>query len=381
MIVFFPLLIVTVDRSLKETRSFKELAICLCILNVFIGWVFLSQAYPLFEFRMGLIQYKDIITTLAGCWFIRVLTSKYNEATAFIRMCLFTVAISGILKLLILLYAYSAGVPVAELIGGISRLFGVQLMTMDLSDFFGRVEFTSDTLVPICIFTVLCMRKRLQIGNAVSLAMIVLFILSSILTFSRFIWANALAGFILGMLVAKKDRMHVIYIGVTTAATIWYFYAIAAIVNVRFSERQTDSSDMERIRQNVALKSFFMDAPIFGHGLGSYSVQVIRSPQFPYSYESQMYALAGQVGIVGMLLLSSLIVNYYRKAFTFKVGARIYECALLLMLIFYLANGFVNPTLVSSVSSVSFGLIFVLAYLGKAGEDQAKLLLGWTVGA
>jgi hypothetical protein len=370
MIAFMPVAILAIDRSLKESRQFTEFAIGLFVLAVFLGWVLLSQADPQFDFAMGLVQYKDVVTTLAGCWFIRVFTSKYHETVAFIRLCVFSVTFSSVLKLFVFIYTAGTGVPVSEVIIRISKLFGVQALPMDLGGFFGRVEFTSDTLVPMCIFAVLCIRKRLGIGNIVSLMMVALFIVSSFFTFSRVLWASAVIGMVLGLLVASKDRMHVIYIGVTAVAVMYYYGAISEIVTLRFSDQQAGSSDIERTVQNVALKGFFMDAPILGHGLGSYSVRVIRSLSAPYSYESQVYALAGQVGLVGTIFFIVLIANYYRKAFTFKRGTRAYETAVLCLLASYLAGGFVNPTLLSSVSSVSYGLIFALASFGRLREAK-----------
>ncbi len=368
ILVFVPLALLATQKALAEKEVFYRLAILACLLAAFLGWVLIAQCYGFYNIALSLSQYRDVTTTFAGCWFIRLFTANEIDRKIFVRVCLFTVAFGGLLKFLIFMYALSTGVPVSTIMDGIAHVFGVQLMTVELGDLGGRIQYPSDTLVPVCLFAILCLRKRLRIGGLVSLIMVSLLIVSSVFTFSRFLWGYTALGGVLGMLVAKRDRMHLLYLAGAAAVGAYFFKLLVTVVELRFSTQIADSSDAERILQRGALESFFRDAPLLGHGLGSYTTQVIRAPELPYNYEMQVFALAGQVGIVGAVLLLCVLFSYYRKAFSFRPGERIYQISVFLMLVCFLAAGFLNPYLVSSIAAGTFGLLFALASLGSCHE-------------
>jgi hypothetical protein len=365
MLVFIPLLILSINLSLAQKEGLQELTINIAIISTFLAWAMLSEFYPVFTLNMALVQYKDVITTLIGCWFVRIFTLDDSDRIAFIKLCLSTVLFGCFLKILMFCYSLYTGRPTHDVMDMIDRVFGVKLMSLDFGDVGARIEFISDTLLPICLFVILCLRNKLGIGRVRALAMVGLFLLSSVFTFSRFLWGYTVVGVVLGLLVARKDKMHILYFGAAAAAVIYFFDQISILITLRFSDKFVDSSDIERTIQKISLKRFFFDAPIFGHGLGSYSTQSIRAPEFPYSYELQVLALFGQLGIVGMGLLTGILLNYYRKAFSFKRGARSYQASVAILLICFLASGFFNPNILSSTAAVSFGLLFALAALGS----------------
>jgi hypothetical protein len=367
--VFLPLIILGVNSSLKQKGGLRELPINIAILMAFFAWALLSQFYPVFTFNSALIQYKDVATTLIGCWLVRIFTLDDLDREAFAKLCIYTVAFGGFIKVAMFSYSLYANVSIEEFTEAIYRIFGIRLMTIDLNGTGIRIEFISDILIPICLFAILCMRKRLKIRPVNSLAIVSLLLFSSIFTFSRFLWANTVVGIVLGMFVARKDKMHILYIGGAVGATLCFFDQISTLIALRFSDKFVDSSDIERVIQKVALQRFFIEAAVFGHGLGSYSTRSIRSIELPYSYELQILALFGQVGVVGILLFTFLLFNYYRKAFSFRRGRRSYQISLVLLLICFLASGFFNPNILSSTAAVNFGLIFCLASLGSCRTE------------
>lgn len=170
------------------------------------------------------------------------------------------------------------------------------------------------------------------------------------------------------MLVSKRDTANLIYF-CTLAATLMYcFTLIADLITLRFSDSLAGSSDAERIWQIKALTYFFWQAPLFGNGLGSYALQLKRSVELPYAYEVQILALLGQLGIFGTGCLVLLLINYYRKAFTFQSKTRFFQFALLIVLCNFLASGFFNPSLLVSMSAVSYGFVFTLASINRHKE-------------
>ena len=166
--------------------------------------------------------------------------------------------------------------------------------------------------------------------------------------------------------------MHWIYGSLSAAVVGYYFPVVALLIQLRFSQRVVDASDSERVLQSSALQRFFVDAPIFGHGLGSFTHAVIRQPDLPYNYEMQLVALSTQIGIVGMIFMTGLLINYYRKAFHFPRGTRAFQATVLLLLVTFLAGALFNPSVLSSIAAATFGLLFALASTGT-GVDKASV--------
>ena len=119
-------------------------------------------------------------------------------------------------------------------------------------------------------------------------------------------------------------------------------------------------SDAFREEQIPALERFFFDAPFLGHGFGSYTPEVIRG-ELPYAYEVQLYALGGQVGLIGLLLISTLAFYYFRplwRGSTTTLGRR---ASLGLLLVVWLAAGLYNPMLLNSAAAMSYAILRELA--------------------
>lgn len=376
VLVFLPVAFFAIRISLNQRNALRQLAVSAAMIAIFLLWIMVAQWYSFYDTRLSFAQYRDVSTTFAGCWFVRLYTLDEAKRRTFLRLCLYTVAFGGLLKALIFAYALSRGVSVSVIMDGIAKAFGVQLMTFDLGDAVGRIQYPSDTLVPVCLFAILCLRKKLGIGGFTSLVIVTCLLSSSIFTFSRFMWIYTVFGALLGLAVGKKDRMHLLYFAGTGAVVAYTFKALALVIGLRFSDQVVDSSDATRTEQKGALINFLKDAPFFGHGLGTYTSLVIRDSDLYYNYEMQVIALAGQVGIVGIALLLGIMVNYYRKAFSFRRGSRLYQVAVFLMLLLFLLSGFFNPYLVSSIASATFGMLFALAALGSSEEDaKLKILM------
>ena len=371
MLIFVPLVIVTVREVTGEAGGLRQIAIGTAIIAALTFWIFLAQIYNFFDIKMSLAQYRDVAASLIGCWFVRIFTQTRRDREFFIRLCLYGTAFLGLVKIGIFSYSMLTGVSTASVMGAISRAFGVQLMTFELGDALGRIQLSSDTLIPVCLFTVLCLRRQLNIRSLESLGMVALLIASSVFTFSRFLWGYTAFAALLGIVVSKRDKMHWLYLSVSTVAVGFYFNALALLVQLRFSQEIVDSSDSDRVLQSGALQRFFVDAPLFGHGFGTYTNVVIRQPDLPYNYEMQLLALCTQVGIVGMLFMASLMVVYYAKAFTFAKGSRTYQSAVFILLLTFLVGGLFNPSVVSSIAATTYGLLFALAATDCCAEKAA----------
>ena len=360
ILVFVPLAVIAAHRLASEERAFAQFAFaaaCCCLVLAATLRSFLDSFYS----ELALSQAKDVLTTLSGCLFVRLFTPTFIDREKFIRLCIYTVGLGSFLKVLLLLYSLVTGSSVADMVDLISAIFGVKLMALDLDGAGGRLQLPSDNLLPIVLFAIVGLRKRLQIRGGIACLVVALLLFSSLYTFSRFIWASTALAAALGMFVARRDKIVLLYLALSAAATAYFFPLLSGLVTLRFSTALAGSSDLERIQQIVALKQFFWDQPLFGHGIGSYVLNHKRSVDVPYAYEVQIGALLGQFGVVGVGLLAGLLVNYYRKAFDLRAGKRVYQAAVLVLLLDFIAAAFFNPDLLVSMSAVSYGLVFVLA--------------------
>ncbi len=347
----------------------RGLAAILCVPAVFLLW-FLSSLLYGFDPVQAIAQYKDVMTTIITCWFAAVLCGdEETELLLFLRWVIYAEVFTSCLKVALLLYAFARGIPVSELIEVIRRIFGVQLMAFDFESLLGRLQFISDNLIPVCLFAILCYRKRLGFRTVRTLLMMLVLVISDLFSFSRYLWVFTLAAFVIGLVLAERDKFKAVVVSLLLAFTVVSLPFLIVVVSLRFSSKVADASDADRIQQTAALRTFIADAPWFGHGLGSYTNKVIRSDAAPYSYEAQLMALLGQIGIVGIFLLLGLVVWYFRKLWPSAERSGSRRLGLLLLLLGWIAGGFFNPSAISSSASVSYAAIFAMAAL----KDRPQL--------
>ena len=344
--------------------STSGLLLPLLLLSV---WLFLAF-FKGNSITLAFLQYKDFIATIVGCWFVSsYVGDDESNAIRYLRLVIHCVAIASLVKLVVLLYAIANGVPISEIVGRISTLFGVHLMTMDfdIGEVGGRFQFVSDTLIPLCIFSLFCLRDRLRLSSMHTLILNSLLLASAVFSFSRYLWMYCAVAACAGMLLAKKDKLLLLYVLIAVSVSLLSLDYIQDLVILRFSDALAGVSDIERAAQTPALIKWFGDAPLMGHGMGSYTHEVIRSDDLPYSYENQLLALAGQVGIVGLLVFVIMVLRYFRTLLTAHHKDRPYQLAVIVLVILFVASGMFNPILISSTASVAFGALMALSKVDR----------------
>ena len=376
VIVFLLLGLAAVTRYLDNPKSsFLSLSYIIAVPLSLMAWVLLSPIYGV-DMALSFAQYRDLIVTIAGCWFVFLLGTDRDSDRPFLRLVLSAVLCTSLIKGVILAYAALRGIPVGSIIDVISNAFGTQLMTVDLGDFGGRIEFISDGLIPLCLFAVFGLRQELRLSQKAALLYSAIFAASALLSFSRYLWVFAVFSLLLGFIVAKKkERFHWLWVAICTGIVIYNFQIILLLVAFRFSSVVASSSDIERHAQAIALAHFFMDAPIFGHGLGSFTSEVVRSGKLPYSYENQLFALCGQIGIIGVLLLAAMLLSYFRPLIPRGRTEVLYKGSVACLLIFWVSGGIVNPCLISSTAAVSYAMLRVLAKIERTPAEASPSAL------
>lgn len=355
----------------------ERVAVLLGVPAILSGWMVLgvAQGFPL---ASALRQYTDIVLVLLLCWLALVFRGEGRfRQMRFLRLVVYSEVAASLLKAGIIAYALARGIPTVEVVDGLSKVFGVNLMTMDLGAMFGRVQFVSDALIPVCVFIVLRHRDSLAIGSVRSALILLLLLVSVVFGFSRYTWAFTAAAFVGGLMTGRRDRFQLVLALLLGAAVLASLPALTVVYELRFSADVAGSSDLIRTEQTSALDGFFEDAPIFGHGLGSYTTQVVRAEAadggMPYSYEDQILALAGQMGLAGLTLLA-LLTAYAFSDLWWRTRAPLKDrLAIAGLLAFWLAAGLYNPLLFHPVAGVIYASFATLAAMARelvAAEDR-----------
>jgi len=135
---------------------------------------------------------------------------------------------------------------------------------------------------------------------------------------------------------------------------------------------------VSRDEQRGPLYKFAADAPILGHGLGTYTAEIIREPVSRYSYELQLVALVGQIGAVGTAIIALLVAYYYRGVFDLRRPV-VQSVSVAILIAIWIESGFQNPWLASSSAGVTFGFLYALApsfRLGKRSQQSRSDFAG-----
>jgi hypothetical protein len=324
-------------------------------------------------------QFSDILLTVLLCWLSRVFSDRQeSRRLAFLRLVLYAEVATAALKIGLIGYAVLRGIPVVQMVIWLDTVFGVDLMTMDLGSLFGRIQFISDELVPVCIFIALRHRDRLRIGNLWASLMILLLLISVLFGFSRYLWAFTAFALLLGLLLGKRDRFQAVLVTVLGLAIVASLPALVAVYELRFSTEVAGSSDLQRNEQIPALKHFFVDSPFFGHGLGSYTTANIRGTTEAgrASYEVQLLALPAQVGLLGIFFFIVLGGYYYRELWWKSTLSLPDQLGICLLLAFWIAAGLTNPLLFHPLAGVNYATLATLSAMDATKQKRTNRLQG-----
>lgn len=336
-------------------------------------WIGIGLIYG-FDLPGILRQFTDILLTLLLCWLAALyFGDSENQRVRFLRLVVNASVASALMKIGLIAYALLRGIPIAEMVLWIDKVFSVDLMTMNLGNLLGRVQFMSDEIIPLCLFIVLRHRDRLGFSNFRASISTLLLILSVIISFSRYFWIFAAAAVLLGLLLGRRDRFKVLLLSIIGGSVLASLPALVSLYQLRFSSTVAGESDLERAEQISPLKSLFFDAPFFGHGLGSFNPVLLRSEIIVsrYSYEVQLLALPGQLGMIGVGLLCLLLVFYFRRLFWRSVLTVPDRLALLALLLLWLAAGLTNPLLFHPVSGVNYASLTALCLISSKEPRDA----------
>ncbi|NYF91230.1 O-antigen ligase family protein [Tunturiibacter empetritectus] len=374
-ICFFLLFPIALSKHLADSKTtLSKVSLLFVVPGALLVWILIAQVYEA-NAALSYFQFKDIATTFASCWLVSVFCRNRKGADIrFLRTVLIAEIVACLIKITLLGYCFYKEIPVSLMIDSISDFFGTKLMSMDLDSALGRIQFVADGLIPICIYMLLRYRTKLKISSVSAVVMFFLLAVSLVFTFSRYFWGFAALAFSLGMIFSKKDHFHASVITLLCIVLLVSLPVIVDLYQIRFSDAIAGGSDSVRTEQIPALERFFLDAPLLGHGYGSYTPDVIRSSDLQYGYEVQLYALAGQEGIIGLLLMGVLLLLYYYPLLWSK--GRFFSShrfGLIIILFGWLAAGLFNPMLFNSAAAMSYAAINALSEISSESGLMSTL--------
>ncbi len=371
-VVLLPLALFSFFYRAEATA--EKVALLGIVPTILSAWILIGLLHG-FPFSSAMRQYLDVVLVLLLCWLAAIFCGNdLSRQRRFIRVVLYSEVATGVLKIAILGYAVLRGIPTVEIMLDLSHVFGVNLMTLDLGAMFGRIQFVSDALIPICLFIALSKRNWLRIGNLLSALIVLVLLTSVIFSFSRYFWAFSCVTFVLGLLTGAQERFRIVLITLLAVVVLSSLPALTSLYDLRFSSDVAGNSDRIRTEQVKALDDFFEDAPYLGHGFGSYTPQVVREEQTDegnrYGYEVQLFALAGQIGLTGLAFLA-VLAAYYFSDLWWRPRARLRErFPIVVMLLFWLTAGLYNPLLFHPIAGILYASLATLSTISEESAAQ-----------
>lgn len=323
-----------------------------------------------FDDSFVLAQAKDILVFFLMFYILTQyakLENKYEFIANTIVKALYFV---GLIKIIILLYAFYAGLPVSFVILSLSEFFNTPIMTYDVENtYISRINFTSDLIIPVSIFYMLM--KFYRRGFTKFEAFMVLIILfSAFITMSRFQWMFSIIAIIFSIMMNinnKKSFIALIFISTISFFSLT-FQSVQEALFARFDSKLVNASDIERIIQRQEIEKAIFDAPLLGNGIGYYIPNLIRSDVAKYSYELQLHSLIMQLGLLGFLFIFFMILMPLIRSARY-MSVNMFICYFSLILI-WISSALFNPMLFSSSAGISMALFYIISKVSWFGNKR-----------
>lgn len=325
-------------------------------------FTFYSQLFSADIILRALISYVSIFILFVVCLVhLRYDLVSYGDVKRVFCICL---VLYCAIKLFVMFIPLALGMSVKEASLLFSAGFLIEYRSEEQQ--FLRVATSNDLMLPfgliILIFNRVFQSRILQAG------VILLFLITSILTFTRFIWIACIMPFLFFFAMTTMGRkFQIASVGILLFPVFLHLSSLLGIGDIEvgvLSEifvRAFDSTSLGvKEIQAARLYEMFSEAPIFGYGVGSYDKGYIRSGDLPFIYETQWISFLVQGGVVGVAVTLFYLLYPVMKILLKSNGVISKEClAFLGVYVLFLLSGFTNP----NISALSAAMIYFLAYL------------------
>ncbi|WP_270487265.1 O-antigen ligase family protein [Klebsiella pneumoniae] len=364
-----PLILVSMFCYMAATRDvIKKFIINTLPFGMFLVVAILYSLSNMNSVENVLGESRDILLSVFVAVFLISCSDISDENRKLIyRTLKATFVFIAIMKVLILIFSVATGVPMPLIISWIRDSWNIQMMSLGVEGtFLARLQIPLDSAVPFFLYFV---TKELILVNKNKHRIISAFILllvSMLLTLSRAFWAETILFVGLAILfeagVVRAFKIALVSIISTSVLLLLTPLGtlIFKLIDTRFGKTSlaNSASDLERVWQNQMLYNSFIDSPVFGHGLGYFIPNAMRSVTTPYLYESQSLSMLMTLGVVGTAVLLLLYVFLCIKTIYIDTNGRVKIIVPAVFLIMWIFSGSVNPLLFGASGGV---IIFLTA--------------------
>lgn len=190
----------------------------------------------------------------------------------------------------------------------------VTTMTMSIGNLtLARIQSSSDLIV-ISLMPFFWVLPKLN--KKIRFVLFVITGAYTVIVFSRIAIAQfccyALVYLIYNWRAISKRWKWISSIAVALSSAIWA-PPVIRMIQFRFFSSFTVESDSTRDIQSTELIQGILQKPFWGHGMGSFIPDLIRSEALPFSYEKEYLSFVFQLGIVGFFIIIAGIIIVYAK--------------------------------------------------------------------
>ena len=231
---------------------------------------------------------------------------------------------------------------------------GFETVTSEIGFGLQRLQFPSDVAVIFLIAAYYGGRRKI-----VDLLFLIAISLDVFLSFSRYFFAAFAACLLIRFIrVRRADAVSGFALVIIAVVLATFSDTLAT----RFLSQSTEQSDTVRSEQMGRLSEVIAEHPLFGTGIGSSINSYVRSDTVPYSYEVQWYAMAMQLGSIGLCWFSLNLLAPLALCLEASRGRFVF----IPVLILWIAGGFTNPLIVSLGSAFGLSILVLVLVTDQA---------------
>jgi hypothetical protein len=256
----------------------------------------------------------------------------------------------------------------------IHNVFNVKVMTLEIVPNVTRIQFNLD-LLTIIVFPIVLLSRQLKLNfTSIQLLLIHTLLFSNVLiSFSRFIIAGYILIIVIHFFLSIRNFKSLISLGIILGIVVYFSYDLVhEIIELRYSNKISASSDDTRFLQNTALTREFFKNPILGNGMGGFTKDVIRSPDLIFSYELQMLSFLMKFGVIGFSLFVIFLFSFIYPVL--KIGDWTTKIILISTYGIWIGANLFNPYLISSFAAVIFTAFICLSNLPSSEQSQLNII-------
>jgi len=344
-------------RGSKIDSAYLSLTIASLLFVVFFMLIGSFRATSPFYYIFA--EGTSFISTISVVLII-LMANSFNaiEDKEVVLVMFYGVLIFSLWKFVASLLLYLHVISFASLMAFFEKYLGYTPVTLEMPGGFQRLTFSGQDLGVLIFLFLLPAYPAIfsKIPRFFRIIFMITGTIAIITHYSRyfFIFLAILWFYLFLFKLSFKQRLLVSSV-VVVILSLSFPWLIEAY-ELRFKSNMTAGSDITRLYQIAALLAGWEDTPILGGGIGYYAKDYVR---LMYFYEVQWVAFLAKLGMVGIIYLVFLVSLLFYKILAGKRSLDHYVLAFILL--FTLSSGFVNPLLLSAMSSTLYVLPLMVA--------------------